>query len=143
MRSAWLQFLAFAEVVWLGDFFELITPQTGRTLGVCLRTNSVQPLYVSSGHRVALSVATELVLQCSQFRIPAPVRAADLNSREFIRKWEAAGKPAPVASADAGISFHLVLFARSFSRLIGRTFALTRITCVCARWVRATTRASS
>ena len=48
-------------------------------IGAVLRTRSkVRPVFVSSGHRVSLTSAIDLVLDCApRFRLPEPIRAAD------------------------------------------------------------------
>jgi deoxyribonuclease V len=53
-------------------------------IGAVVRTRTdVQPIYVSSGHRVSLPTAIALTLAvCDGFRIPRPTRAAD----QFVRK---------------------------------------------------------
>jgi deoxyribonuclease V len=46
-------------------------------VGYCLRTrSSVKPIFVSPGHRIDFEFARELVLACSEYRIPEPLRAA-------------------------------------------------------------------
>ena len=49
------------------------------TIGAVLRTrDSVQPIYVSQGHRVSLERTVELVLAvCDGYRVPKPTREAD------------------------------------------------------------------
>lgn len=49
------------------------------TIGMVVRTRDrVRPVYVSSGHRVGLDTAVELVLACcSRYRLPEPIRMAD------------------------------------------------------------------
>lgn len=51
----------------------------GETIGMVLRTRDrVRPLYVSSGHRISLDTAADLVLACcSRYRLPEPIRMAD------------------------------------------------------------------
>lgn len=44
-----------------------------------------RPIYVSGGHKVSVETALKLVKQCSIYRIPEPIRRADLGSRDFIR----------------------------------------------------------
>lgn len=44
-----------------------------------------RPIYVSVGHKVSLDTATRLVRRLCEFRIPAPIRAADLHSRAVLR----------------------------------------------------------
>ncbi|XP_026717117.1 endonuclease V [Athene cunicularia] len=70
-----------------GDTFPL-TGASGRVLGMALRSckNSSKPLYVSVGHRVCLQTAVRLVRSCCRYRIPEPIRQADIRSREYIRK---------------------------------------------------------
>ncbi|XP_050175251.1 endonuclease V isoform X6 [Myiozetetes cayanensis] len=48
--------------------------------------NSSKPLYVSVGHRVSLDTAVRLVGSCCRYRVPEPIRQADIRSREYIRK---------------------------------------------------------
>jgi len=54
-------------------------------VGVCLRTRiGVRPIFVSPGHRVDIATSIELVLRCSRFRIPEPLRTAHtLSSKIF------------------------------------------------------------
>ena len=45
--------------------------------GICLRSRSgVKPIFVSPGHRIDFMSAMKLVLGCSKFRIPEPLREA-------------------------------------------------------------------
>ncbi|XP_031984663.1 endonuclease V isoform X4 [Corvus moneduloides] len=70
-----------------GETFPL-TGTSGKVLGMVLRScnNSSKPLYVSVGHRVSLDTAVRLVRACCRFRIPEPIRQADIRSREYLRK---------------------------------------------------------
>ncbi|XP_009079070.1 PREDICTED: LOW QUALITY PROTEIN: endonuclease V, partial [Acanthisitta chloris] len=70
-----------------GDAFPL-TGTSGRVLGMVLRShnNSSKPLYISVGHRVSLDTAVHLVKSCCRYRIPEPIRQADIRSREYIRQ---------------------------------------------------------
>ncbi|KAF6093547.1 endonuclease V [Phyllostomus discolor] len=54
---------------------------------------STKPLYVSVGHRVSLEVAVRLTHSCCRFRVPEPVRQADIRSRDHIRR--SLGGPGP------------------------------------------------
>jgi len=46
-------------------------------VGVCLRTRTgVRPIFVSPGHRIDFMASRELILRCSRFRIPEPLREA-------------------------------------------------------------------
>ncbi|KAF9909103.1 hypothetical protein EC991_009013 [Linnemannia zychae] len=67
---------------------------TGKTYGVALAAatgkaaeGEQNPIFVSVGHRVTLETAVALVRACSRFRVPEPIRQADLKSRNEIKKW--------------------------------------------------------
>lgn len=63
-----------------GSTAELI--DEGEVVGAAVRTSDgVNPVYVSVGHRVSLETAVKVVLACSRFRIPEPLRRADHLSR--------------------------------------------------------------
>ncbi|XP_047401170.1 endonuclease V isoform X6 [Sciurus carolinensis] len=70
-----------------GDTFPL-TGGSGTVLGMALKSHSrsTKPLYISVGHRISLEVAVRLAQRCCRFRIPEPVRQADIRSREHIRR---------------------------------------------------------
>lgn len=44
-----------------------------------------RPIYVSIGHRISLESAVDIVLKCCKYRIPEPIRQADLRSRQRMR----------------------------------------------------------
>ncbi|XP_030390120.1 endonuclease V isoform X3 [Gopherus evgoodei] len=69
-----------------GDVFPL-RGTSGRVLGMALRSynKSTKPIYVSVGHRTCLESAVRLVQSCCRYRIPEPIRQADIRSREYIR----------------------------------------------------------
>ncbi len=54
----------------------------GKKLGVVLKTNS-KPIYVSVGHKISLGTAVKLVKEVTKYRIPEPLRLADINSRKM------------------------------------------------------------
>mmetsp|Transcript_19527 Transcript_19527/g.40187 ORF Transcript_19527/g.40187 Transcript_19527/m.40187 type:complete len:479 (-) Transcript_19527:125-1561(-) len=49
-------------------------------------TGSSKPIIVSVGHKLSLVEATRITVSLCQFRIPEPVRQADLYGRELIRR---------------------------------------------------------
>ncbi|XP_039715872.1 endonuclease V isoform X2 [Pteropus medius] len=77
-----------------GDAFPL-TGGSGAVLGMALRSHdhSTKPLYVSVGHKMSLEAAVRLIRSCCRFRIPEPVRQADIRSRDYIRRT--LGGPGP------------------------------------------------
>ncbi|KAG9350392.1 hypothetical protein JZ751_026751 [Albula glossodonta] len=69
-----------------GDSFPL-KAASGRVLGEALRSSdsSTKPIYVSVGHRISLDTAVRLTHACCRFRVPEPIRQADMRSREYLR----------------------------------------------------------
>ncbi|KNC48245.1 endonuclease V family protein [Thecamonas trahens ATCC 50062] len=64
----------------------LVVGESGRVWGAAFRASeSRKALYVSSGHRVGLLSALRIVRACARYRIPEPVRQADLLSRDYVR----------------------------------------------------------
>lgn len=57
----------------------------GTKVGAVLRTRSnVKPLFISPGHMVDVKSSIELVMEClSKYRIPEPLRRADLVSKRL------------------------------------------------------------
>ncbi|XP_066560404.1 endonuclease V [Amia ocellicauda] len=70
-----------------GDSLPLET-RAGRVLGRALRSSdkSTKPVYVSVGHRISLDTAVRLTHACCRYRVPEPIRQADVRSREYLRK---------------------------------------------------------
>ncbi|XP_057357766.1 endonuclease V isoform X5 [Manis pentadactyla] len=70
-----------------GDTFPLMGG-SGTVLGMALKSHdhSTKPLYVSVGHKVSLEAAVRLTRGCCKFRIPEPVRQADIRSQDYIRR---------------------------------------------------------
>lgn len=60
------------------------------TVGAALRTRTgVSPVFVSTGHRVSLPSAIDIVLEATgRWRLPEPIRAADTLSRMHGSPWE-------------------------------------------------------
>jgi len=59
----------------------------GAAVGAALRTREgTRPLYISPGHRVDLAGSIRIVLAClGRYRIPEPLRCADMLSKELKR----------------------------------------------------------
>jgi deoxyribonuclease V len=57
----------------------------GKQVGLILRTQKgVKPLYISPGHRITLPECLEITLGCvTRYRLPLPVRQADILSRRL------------------------------------------------------------
>ena len=56
----------------------------GKKLSMVLKTNS-KPIYVSVGHKISLRTAAKIVKEVTKYRIPEPLRLADINSRKMWR----------------------------------------------------------
>ncbi|GAU15160.1 hypothetical protein TSUD_08980 [Trifolium subterraneum] len=71
------------------DFVTLVGC-SGRTWGVAMRSTqgSVKPIFISIGHRISLQTATAIVQTTCKYRVPEPIRQADIRSRDYIRKFE-------------------------------------------------------
>lgn len=72
-----------------GDSAQLVGG-SGAVWGAVLRTSQTSsgefsPLFVSVGHGLSLTSAVELVRRCCRYRVPEPIRQADLRSREWLR----------------------------------------------------------
>jgi deoxyribonuclease V len=53
----------------------------GKVEGYAIQTGA-KPIYVSVGHKISLRTAVKLVKEVSKYRIPEPLRLADINSRK-------------------------------------------------------------
>jgi len=71
-----------------GDAIPLIG-DSGVCHGWALKStdDSNNPIYISSGHRISQKLALDLSKSVCDYRIPEPVRQADLRSRNYIRKY--------------------------------------------------------
>ncbi|XP_004498613.1 uncharacterized protein [Cicer arietinum] len=71
------------------DFITLVG-SSGRTWGVAMRSKqrSLKPIFVSIGHRISLQTAITIIQMTCKYRIPEPIRQADISSRDYIRKIE-------------------------------------------------------
>jgi len=70
-----------------GDFCPLIG-QSGICWGAAFKStvDSTNPIFVSVGHKISLETAMTLSKITCNFRVPEPVRQADLRSRKYLRK---------------------------------------------------------
>ncbi|XP_021744290.1 endonuclease V-like [Chenopodium quinoa] len=73
-----------------GDYNETVylNGNSGQTLGVAMRSTlgALKPIYISIGHRISLTTAMKVVKLTCKYRVPEPIRQADLRSREYLRK---------------------------------------------------------
>ncbi len=74
--------------------------RNGETLGMAIRTKEkTKPVYVSVGHRIALSTAVDLVLATSRgYRLPEPTRQAHLFANTVRREESGEGRQTTLLS---------------------------------------------
>lgn len=70
-----------------GDYTQLIG-QSGTFYGVAYKSTdqNKNPVFLSTGHKIDLTLMLQVARTCCQVRILEPVRQADLRSRNWIRK---------------------------------------------------------
>ena len=69
-----------------GKHSVMLTGASGKTWAAAVRGDSSHnPVFVSIGHNVSLQSAVDIVLDTFKYRIPEPVRLADLKSRDILR----------------------------------------------------------
>ncbi|KAJ6673761.1 ENDONUCLEASE V [Salix viminalis] len=71
-----------------GEDFITLTGSSGCVLGAAMRSTkgSCKPIYVSVGHRVSLNTAIKIVKMICKYRVPEPIRQADIRSRDHLQK---------------------------------------------------------
>jgi len=73
-----------------GGDLVLLEGYSGKIWGAALRSTdkSKNPIIISIGHRISLDTAINVVKACvKKVKIPEPIRRADLNSRDLVRKY--------------------------------------------------------
>ncbi|KAK8940546.1 hypothetical protein KSP39_PZI010613 [Platanthera zijinensis] len=67
--------------------------KSGQAWGAAMRStpDSVKPIYISPGHRISIDSSLEIVKLCCKFRVPEPIRQADIRSRIFLQKLKGSG----------------------------------------------------
>ena len=64
----------------------LYCDQNGCKVGYCLRTQDrIKPVFVSPGNKVDFENARDLVLACSLYRIPEPLRQAHIEAQNIFK----------------------------------------------------------
>lgn len=72
--------------------FSLLRGTSGTVHGAAFYAHAgiKNPVYVSIGHKLSLDRALHICRSCCEkYRIPEPVRQADIRSREQVRLWQA------------------------------------------------------
>jgi deoxyinosine 3'endonuclease (endonuclease V) len=63
-----------------------IVGQSGKTWGMAMRTAPNKAIYVSVGNKISLNSAVAITEKFCKYRVPEPIRAADILTRSVIRK---------------------------------------------------------
>ncbi|XP_020577727.1 endonuclease V isoform X3 [Phalaenopsis equestris] len=53
--------------------------------------DSLKPIYISPGHRISIDSSVRIVKLCCKFRVPEPIRQADIRSRLFLQNLGGSG----------------------------------------------------
>ncbi|CAN0881769.1 Endonuclease V, partial [Linum grandiflorum] len=63
---------------------------SGCTWGAAMRSSAgaMKPIFISVGHRISLDTAINIVKITCKYRVPEPVRQADIRSREHLKKHQ-------------------------------------------------------
>ncbi|DBA04910.1 TPA: hypothetical protein N0F65_006912, partial [Lagenidium giganteum] len=71
-----------------------IQGQSGKiwAAALCGAAGVKNPTFVSVGHKMSLDSSLRVVEACSCFRVPEPIRQADIRSRTVIREWGTTGE---------------------------------------------------
>jgi len=68
--------------------YTLYNDQNGCKVGYCLRTQDrIKPVFVSPGNKIGFEKARDLVLKCSKFRVPEPLRQAHIETKEIFSSF--------------------------------------------------------
>ncbi|XP_031255024.1 endonuclease V isoform X2 [Pistacia vera] len=64
--------------------------RTGFVWGVAMRStpDTLKPIFISIGHRISLDTAVLIVKMTCKYRVPEPIRQADIRSRDYLRKHQ-------------------------------------------------------
>ncbi|XP_020577725.1 endonuclease V isoform X1 [Phalaenopsis equestris] len=67
--------------------------KSGQTWGAAMRStpDSLKPIYISPGHRISIDSSVRIVKLCCKFRVPEPIRQADIRSRLFLQNLGGSG----------------------------------------------------
>ncbi|KAI7997797.1 Endonuclease V [Camellia lanceoleosa] len=67
-----------------------LSGDSGSIWGAAMRSTqgSFKPIFISVGHRVSLATAVKIVKMTCKYRVPEPIRQADVRSRDYLRKHQ-------------------------------------------------------
>lgn len=61
---------------------------SGRIWGMAMQSTevSLKPIFISIGHCISLNTAIKVVKMCCRYRVPEPIRQADIRSRAYLKR---------------------------------------------------------
>ncbi|TXG62418.1 hypothetical protein EZV62_013781 [Acer yangbiense] len=67
-----------------------LTGASGFTWGVAMKSteDTPKPIFISIGHRISLDSAIMIVKMTCKYRVPEPIRQADIRSRDYLQKHQ-------------------------------------------------------
>ncbi|MQL86431.1 hypothetical protein Taro_018966, partial [Colocasia esculenta] len=67
-----------------------LTGDSDQLWGAAIRSSpgSLKPIFVSVGHRIALESCIKVVKMCCKYRVPEPIRQADMKSRQHLHTMQ-------------------------------------------------------
>lgn len=68
-----------------GDWIDLVG-KSGKNYGIGLKTSndSINPIYVSVGHKISIDISRELVIKTCIYKNPEPIRNSDSKSKLYL-----------------------------------------------------------
>ncbi|KAK7293577.1 hypothetical protein RJT34_16445 [Clitoria ternatea] len=96
--------------------------------GAAMRSTqgSIKPIFISIGHRISLETAIIIVQITCKYRVPEPIRQADIRSRDYIRKLEMNAKVKIDSQPKASYSQQYPKLDQIVSRMILGALSVTR-----------------
>ncbi|GAB2286417.1 hypothetical protein Dimus_020826 [Dionaea muscipula] len=63
---------------------------SGHSLGMAMKSTlgTLKPIFISIGHRISLATAVKIVKLTCKYRVPEPIRQADIRSRDYLRRHQ-------------------------------------------------------
>lgn len=71
-----------------GDIYEYdLKGKSGIVYGRAISVGEIKtnPIFVSVGHKISLDTAINVIKKCSKYRIPEPIRLADIRSKLYFK----------------------------------------------------------
>ena len=89
ISSKKVQYLSKQNLAKKGDFINLVG-DSKQIWGAAMRSTDLAyiPIIVSIGHKITLESGIKIILKSTNYRVPEPIRIADLTTRFLLRNYE-------------------------------------------------------